>query len=152
MTLTLPYPPGIVRPDDIAEKKVEDRARLGHSRGKGISPLLPQEAVRVVPGRQFHHTGRQPSLQEEFHGAERRLFTGAVRIEQRVDLASIPLQEFQVAAGQGRAAGGHGIPHAGLVEGQVVEIPFDDNRRSLLAHRLLGKIDPEQELALMIDG
>ena len=43
------------------------------------------------------------------------------------------------------------MPNPGLVEGQVVEIPLDDNCRTLLPHRLLGQINSEQDLTLMID-
>ena len=159
----------------LGERLVEDE---GQQRARGVEPRTerlgafgPQEAVRIVAGREHgdpdgEHAGLLEPARPRHRPAQvldvravghhlldpaRGLLAGGIGVEERDDLVGVTPQEAELRRGEGRAEGGHRLGEAMLMRHQAVEVALDEDGPAALAHGRAGDVEGVQDLSLDVE-
>ena len=126
---------------------------LGQQGAEALGPGPADESVGVLALWQHGHPGAGAGGEEgpgqPFHGGT----SGGVSIQQQHQVAGLGApQHFQVAGGKGGAAEGDGRLQPGLVQRHGVEVALHQDGGVLSAHVMLGDIQGEQGVTLVVEA
>ena len=136
--------------DRAAQKEVHEILGLLDEPAKSRRPLRADEAVGVGAVGQQHPAREQPVGDENLEAALGRADARGVPVEDHHPAFGEPAHQRRVPVRERGAGGRDHVRHAGLDGGDQVEVALDDDADALAADRILGPVQPVQDIALVI--